>query len=248
MLLGAIFFYNVVGDQFAKALAYISNCGCTTNPLPVGPYIQYLTAMLTNNPALVFILAFAFFIWGIILLPAFYLITTRPMFAWSFDRLTPTFLADVSDRFHVPLKSIILVAVLASLMAALSQYTTYVGYAFNLTLATVSSFVFAGVAAVVFPYVKRARGIYELAPSIVRKKIAGIPLVTIFGALEAIIFGYLTYLDGTSPALSGPINPASLGIIIIMYLAAVVIYFGAKTYHKRHGLDIGLAYKELPPE
>jgi amino acid transporter len=248
MLLGAIFFYNVVGDQFAKALAYISNCGCTTNPLPVGPYIQYLTAMLTDNPALVFILAFAFFIWGIILLPAFYLITTRPMFAWSFDRLVPTFLADVSDRFHVPLKSIILVAVLASLMAALSEYTTYVGYAFNLTLATVSSFVFAGVAAVFFPYVKRARGIYELAPSIVRKKIAGIPLVTIFGALEAIIFGYLTYIDGTSPALSGPINPASLGIIVIMYLAAVVIYFGAKAYHKRHGLDIGLVYKELPPE
>lgn len=247
-LLSAILFYNVVGDDFAKALGYISNCGCTTNPLPVGPYIQYLTSMLTNNPVIIFFLGFSFFIWSIILLPAFYLITTRSMFAWSFDRLVPTFLADINDRFHVPLKAIILVATLSSIMGALSLYTTYVGFAFNLTLATVSSFVFAGVAAAVFPYVKRVRSIYEQAPGIVRTKVLGVPFVTIIGVLEAVIFSYLTYLDGTSPALSGPINVSSLGLIAFMYLAAFAIYFGAKWYHKRHGLDISLAFIQLPPE
>jgi basic amino acid/polyamine antiporter, APA family len=247
-LIAAVLFYNVVGDNFAKALGYISNCACTTNPLPVGPYIQYLTSILTNNPAIIFYLGFSFFIWSIILLPAFYLITTRSMFAWSFDRIVPSFLADINDRFHVPLKAILLVGVLSTLMAALSLYTTYVGFAFNLTLATVSCFVFAGVAAAVFPYVKKARKIYEQAPQIVRRKIAGVPLVTIFGVAEAIIFSYLTYLDATSPALSGPINPYSLGLIGIMYLAAIVIYLGARAYRKTHGLNIDLAFKELPPE
>jgi APA family basic amino acid/polyamine antiporter len=247
-LVAAILFYNVVGDNFAKALGYISNCGCTTNPLPVGPYIQYLTSILTNNPAIIFYLGFSFFIWSIILLPAFYLITTRSMFAWSFDRIVPSFLADVNERFHVPLKAILLVALLSTLMAALSLYTTYVGFAFNLTLATVSCFIFAGVAAAVFPFVKKARAIYEQAPAIVRKKIGAVPIVTVFGVAEAIIFAYLTYLDATSPALSGPINPYSLGIILAMYVAAVVIYFGAKVYRKTHGINIDMAFKELPPD
>jgi APA family basic amino acid/polyamine antiporter len=247
-LVTTILFYNVVGDEFTKAIGYISNCGCTTYPLPVGPYIQYLTSMLTDNPALVFFLGFSFLVWSVILLPAFYIITTRSMFAWSFDRLLPSFLADVNDTFHAPMKAILVVAVLASVAAALSLYTTYVGYAFNLTLAVVSSFVFAGVAAAVFPYSKRARHIYEQAPPIVRKKIGGVPMITIIGAAEAIIFGYLTFLDGTSPALSGPINPASLGLIAVMYIIPFVIYFGAKAYHKSRGLNLDLAFKEVPPE
>jgi basic amino acid/polyamine antiporter, APA family len=247
-LVTSVLFYGVVGDSFAKAMGYISNCGCTTNPLPVGPYIQYLTSMLTNNPAVIFFLGFSFFIWSIILLPAFYLITTRSIFAWSFDRIVPSFLADVNERFHVPLKSILLVGALSSVMGALSLYTSYVGFAFNLTLATVSCFVFAGVAAAAFPYVKRARSIYDQAPAVVRRKVAGVPIVTIFGAAEAIIFSYLTYLDATSPALSGPINPSSLGLILAMYAAAILIYFGAKAYRKGQGLDLDAVFKELPPE
>jgi amino acid transporter len=247
-LITTILFYSVVGDQFAKAIGYVSNCGCTTYTLPVGPYIQYLTSMMTGNAGLVFFLGFSFFVWSIILLPAFYIITTRSMFAWSFDRLVPSFIADVSDRFHAPMKSILIVAILASIMCALSLYTTYVGYAFNLTLAVVSSFVFAGVAAAVFPYSKRARRIYEQAPDIVRKKIAGIPLITIIGSLEAIIFAYLSYIDYTSPALSGPINPASVGLIVVMYLVPFGIYYTAKLFNKRRGIDLDMAFTEVPPE
>lgn len=170
------------------------------------------------------------------------------MFAWSFDRLVPSFMADVNDTYHVPMNAILLVGVLSSLMAGLSLYTTYVGYAFNLTLACVTSFVFAGVAAAVFPYVKKARQLYDQAPPIVRKKLGGVPLITIIGAAEAIIFGFLAYLDGTSPALSGPINPASLGLIGVMYVVPILIYFGARAYHKTKGLDIDLAFKQIPPE
>jgi amino acid transporter len=251
-LVSAVLFYNVVGLDFAKAWAYISNCGCTTNPLPVGPYIQYLTGILVaNNPVVIFLLGFTFFVWSIILLPAFYIITTRSLFAWSFDRLLPSWIADVDDRFHVPLKAILLVAVLASLMAALSLYTTLVGYAFNLTLATVLSFSFAGMAAAYFPYSKRARHIYDspTTPAVIKKKIAGVPLVTIVGVLEVILFLYMAYIDASSAALSGPINPASIGIIVMVFVSAVLIYYGAKIYHKRvNGIDIGMAFQELPPE
>jgi len=244
----AVLFFNVIGDDFAKAFAYIGNCGCTTNPLPVGPYIQYLSSILANNPAVIFFLGFSFFVWSLILLPAFYVITTRSIFAWSFDRLIPTFMADINDRFHAPLKAILLVAIISSASAALALYTTVVGFAFNITLAAVSSFIFAGVAAAVFPFVKKARPIYDQAPAIVKLKIGGLPVITILGVLEAGIFAYVTYLSALSPALSGPVNPLSVGLIGIIYVAGVVIYLVSKGYHKRLGIDIDMTFRELPPE
>jgi amino acid transporter len=245
----AVLFYNVVGEEFAKAIAYLGNCGCTTYSLPVGPYIQYLVSIIaTGNAAVIFFLGFSFFVWSLILLPAFYVITTRSIFAWSFDRLIPTFMADINDRYHAPMKAILLVAIISSASAALALYTTIVGFAFNITLAAVSSFIFVGVAAAVFPYSKKARPIYEQSPPIVRKRIAGVPIVTVLGAVEAAIFAYVTYIAATSPALSGPINGVSVGLIVVMYIAGVLIYFASKSYHKRLGIDINLAFGELPPE
>jgi sterol desaturase/sphingolipid hydroxylase (fatty acid hydroxylase superfamily) len=136
-------------------------------------------------------------------------------------------------------------------MAWVALYTTLVGYVFNLTLADVLSFSFAGMAAAYFPYSKRARHIYDgpMTPAVIKKKIAGVPLVTIVGVLEVILFWYMAYVDLSSPALSGPINPVSLGLIAMMFVSAVLIYYGARIYHKRHdGIDIDMAFQELPPE
>jgi amino acid transporter len=244
----AALFYNVVGEEFSKAISYVGNCGCTNNPLPVGPYIQYLTSIMASNPAVIFFLGFSFFMWSLILLPAFYVITTRSIFAWSFDRLIPTFMADINERYHAPVKAIVLVAVIASISAALALYTTVVGVAFNITLAAVSSFIFVGVAAAVFPYSKKARPIFDQSPAIVKKRIAGVPIITILGVLEAAIFAYVTYLAATSPALSGPINGLSVGLIAVMYIVGIVIYYASRGYHRRQGLDINLVFKEVPPE
>jgi hypothetical protein len=63
-----------------------------------------------------------------------------------------------------------------------------------------------------------------------------------------VIFAYVTYIAATSPALSGPINAMSVGVIGVMYVVGIVIYFASKGYHKRLGLDIDLAFKEVPPE
>jgi len=246
--LTAVLFYNVVGDEFAKAIAYVGNCGCTTYPLPVGAYLQYLTGILSNNPILIFLIGFTFFMWSIILLPAFYVIGTRPIFAWSFDRLVPVFLADINDRFHVPMKAILLMGVLSSIFAALALYTTIVGFAFNITLAVCAGYIFVGVAAAVFPYSKKARPIWNQAPPVVRKRVLGIPIITVLGVLETISFVCMTYLSGTSPALSGPISPLSVGVVIIVFILAILIYYGSKAYHRRHGLDIDMAFRELPPE
>jgi amino acid transporter len=247
-VLGAVLFYNTVGDTFAKAFSFVAFSGSVTNPLPAAPYIQYLTSMVTQNSAIIFFLGFSYVVWIIIIMPAYYVIISRSMFAWSFDRLLPSLFANISDRLHAPINALCITALIGTFAAYLTVYTTILGFVFNITLAVVSSFVFVGIAAAVFPYSKKARKIYESAPAIVRTNIGGLPLITVLGVIIAAVFAWMTYLGLISPALSGPVNPASVTLWIGVYVTAIVLYFVAKAYHKRHGLDIDLAFQEIPPE
>ena len=60
--------------------------------------------------------------------PATWLIITRDMFAWSFDRLLPAKFSEVNERFHTPVWSIfanfIVAEILVLLFTYLPQYTS----------------------------------------------------------------------------------------------------------------------------
>jgi hypothetical protein len=36
--------------------------------------------------------------------------------------------------------------------------------------------------------------------------------------------------------------------VAVTFILGMVIYLGSKMYHSRRGIDITLAYKEIPPE
>jgi hypothetical protein len=94
----------------------------------------------------------------------------------------------------------------------------------------------------------RRKEIYEASPDIVKKKIAGIPVVSINGVLLAIImfaavvYGYLT------PAFSGPTFPAAIGVTAGTFIAGLVIFYVVKAYRKSQGWISDLTFKEIPPE
>jgi hypothetical protein len=55
--------------------------------------------------------------------------------------------------------------------------------------------------------------------------------------------GYIAYTNPliTSPTVSGLV--IAIGIVI----GCFIVYGASLAYHKAHGLDIGMAFKELPP-
>jgi len=59
---------------------------------------------------------------------------------------------------------------------------------------------------------------------------------------------FSVYFDLATPAYSGPVAPLYIGLTLVPYVVAVVIYLGAKYYSRSKGLDLGLAFKEIPPE
>ncbi len=173
---------------------------------------------------------------------------TRVMVGMSLDRTLPAWFSKVSPRFRTPVN------------AHLIYFLLGVGGDHRLQLhhQVVHDHARRDVrvrlrlrdqrlAAALLPY--RAKALYEAAPGS-QYKLAGIPLVTIFGIIGFIFGGaavvaFLTKpgygLTGTSPGLT-------YAIVGGILLAAVVYYWITRFYQRGKGIDISYAFLEVPPE
>ena len=168
----------------------------------------------------------------------------------SFDRILPSFLADVSDRFHTPIKTLVLGAfvmlvwVIAIFLPQVASYTVYFGVAQGLLL--VITFIVIGLGAMVFPYLRKE--LYETAcPKILRRKLLGLPVISLLGLVVFIYNLQDAYFLMSFPQYYG-ISPQFLGTLVGAGIFAVVVYVVAKAYRKREGIDISFLFKQLPPE
>jgi len=107
------------------------------------------------------------------------------------------------------------------------------------------------IAATILPW--RKKHLYENSP-IARYKVAGIPLITVSGAITTLFLGYNLYkwlwppFNSSSGNLYAINVPDSLWFMGSMYLLALVIYVVAKVYRKRQGIDLNSIYREIPVE
>jgi uncharacterized membrane protein (DUF485 family) len=96
----------------------------------------------------------------------------------------------------------------------------------------------------VFPFTKK--DLLEQAPDFMRKKIANIPIVSILGVLCSISFAYMGYVAWSNPLITVQ-TTSGIEIAVGIIVACFVLYFVSLALHKRSGLDINMAFKELPP-
>jgi hypothetical protein len=73
----------------------------------------------------------------------------------------------------------------------------------------------------------------------------GILLVS--GILMAVIFVYISYLFLANGTVWGG-NAIAYGYVVGSFILGAAIYLASKNYHAARGIDISLAYNEIPPE
>ncbi len=226
-------------------------------PLNVWPYPGLLAMFLTTNPILQFVVILAMSMWFFGWAGTIFLSSTRVIFAASFDRLLPEFMASIEPRTRTPIWALAFMVVPGLIVSALYVWNVF-GFS-SLTLAStlVIAVTYLGstIAAILLPYIKK--DLYEASP-IAKYKIAGIPLITAAGVVFLAFLVFLLYEWLLDPnALYGigySINPAGLknltSLIFMgaMYLLAVIIYIAAKFYRKSQGVDLDKVYKEIPVE
>jgi basic amino acid/polyamine antiporter, APA family len=82
----------------------------------------------------------------------------------------------------------------------------------------------------------------------VRRRIAGIPMITLLGVGNLILFTLILIASFKTPAFSGPTGNRAIAFVVGIYVAGAIWYFVASTIQKRRGIDLNLLYKEIPPE
>src|SRR5439155_24141452 len=110
------------------------------------------------------------------------------------------------------------------------------------------------IAATVLPWWKR--DLYQKSP-IVRYSVAGLPLISIAGAITTIFLGWILYewlfegvTDATPAGLYGigAGNSGSVIFLAILYGIAALVYVVARFYRRSQGIDLDAIHSEIPSE
>jgi len=238
-------YYRTVGTDFNDAAAYLEYTVGET-PLPVTGVLNFFAGVLTTNTFLNVIVGLSFFLWHYLLLFVMFTIIVRNFFAWSFDQIMPTKLTTLTKGTAVPWVAIIVASVAIEVLLALFTFTELFSYVYNYIVIFSIAFWFTSFAAILLPY--RRKDLFEAAPPSVRRKIGGVPLITIAGVINLILFSLILYASFTLPAFSGPTGWQATLFVIAIYVTGIIIYALVATVRKRKGVDFGLLYGEIPPE
>ena len=235
------------GYTFQGAIAFnaLNGVGATTSTLP---WFAVLAGILGHNVFLSVVILATFAAWIWFWIPAEMAYTTRSMIAWSFDRVAPDKLGFVSETLHTPVVAIGVSTAGAVVFMWLIAFKAVAFLTFIEVLLVVWGTVM--IAAVIFPL--RRKQLYESSPA-KNFKLFGMPIMPVAGAISALFMAVMFYLLWNDAIAAGPlIKPSKMPVEFWITVGAVVIgaawYVWIKAYRRRRGINIRLAFQQIPIE
>ena len=193
---------HVFSSEFLQAIQGLS----TTDeyPLSAPPFFYLFVSMLTSNTIVLTLIAIGFVLAIICNIPPMFLIATRNILAWGFDRIIPMRLAAVDARSASPVNATILTGVI---MAGCMAYFIYVpakwtSFIFTAGIGSLITFFIVAICGVIFPW--RRPDIYGSSPY--NRSIAGIPLISLVSVVSAAFDALLIYYLWTNSALGSELH------------------------------------------
>jgi amino acid transporter len=247
VLLGVFIFLHRVGhDFFASALAGNYSQGGGT--VGTAGY-AYFSALVASNTAAVIFLALLFLGWWLPLLNVNLAMTQRAVFTWSFDGLLPKRFGEVNERYHTPV-----IAIATSIVTggACAAWVAWGGANFFKIFAIMQFFAYIpiavmGISAMVFKW--RRPDLYEGSPA--QWRAGGVEVLPIAGAL-ALVWAcfaiFLVFYFHVNLGLVGGYYTATYIAPFAVWAVAGVWWYVARAVRLRQGVDLGLAYRVIPPD
>ncbi len=236
-VVGAGLTANILGFKFIQASFFLGSAF----PLPAPPWMPLFLTALNSNGIVVTLIQAAWVLSIFWNTAAFLLVATRYVFAFSFDRVLPTWLADVNQRFHFPLKASVLNFGVAAIFLFLASYTPWLGLYLNSVTIWTILWIVVSIVAIVMPFRKR-----ELVSSLPGARWS-FPLLSIIGVISLPLMVAAFYWSVTTPAI-GPSTASADSILAIIFITGIIVYFVSRAYHKSRGVDFNAIYAEIPPE
>jgi amino acid transporter len=242
-----IAFTQAVGVDWIGSVGYLSINNPTLLNLPgtLSPSYNFIVSLLTGNVLVPLFIGIGFVFWALLGTPLSELQATRYMLAWAVDRMVPAPLGDVSDRFHSPVKAIVFCTITGTL-ALIALVNIPQASLLGALLAQIAAFILVSIAGIVFPF--RLRHVWESAGG---HRIFGVPSVTLAGIGGVIVLGSLMLMfifNSTINSTFGVTARLSLSFIIGVIVVGIIWYIAAYFLNRNQGVDVSLAYREIPPE
>jgi APA family basic amino acid/polyamine antiporter len=168
----------------------------------------------------------------------------RAMIAWAFDRIAPGPLGQVSDRTHSPVVAISAATGLTIVFLGLFVFTSYFITLIIFIELALLAWMFVLAAGIVFPY--RRREMYERSP-IANRKLFGLPIMSVAcaaGFVAALFYFFVLFFD----SFAAGHDPQRLTIMAVTFIGGLVLFWVARQVRKSRGVNIDLAFREIPIE
>jgi APA family basic amino acid/polyamine antiporter len=236
--------YNAYGN-FILQYSYVQNLyaagkltaaeAAQVTPYMFTPSMPVFSASLTTVPILQILAAWWF--WPITLVLGSYMVCARSMFGMSFDRMFPAVFGDVNDRTHTPVKATLFTILVSIIFAGISfTYWGYLVTAANTVFWTALFYLIYSAAAIMLPY-KRP----DIWDKGIIKKVGGIPLVTILGALSAMGMLWLLALSTIGISLT------AWNVSEVWMILGILIFVYYTRKNSKRGISVASIFGEVPP-
>jgi amino acid transporter len=243
-LLAFAFLTGSIGVMYATAGQAFTNAAYSTPALVYGQPVAFnfwtLAMGVSNNSVVATIIGLGWILANLGILAYGIIVISRYLLAQSFDRFLPSKLSTVSSRFGSPILAHLVDLVMTIVLVGLAAYyytTPGLGAGtnplFGAILAAMIYFMVVGLSAAVHA-IKKETG-------------AAKALLSVAGILNIIVFGFLSYEFLANQSVWA-LNSITFTFIIGSLVAGILIFSGSYWYNKKRGIDITLAYKELPPD
>lgn len=235
---------KVFGFEFLGTAVFnllMGEGGLTT---PTDPSITLLTGILTKSPVITVLASLGFALWMWLWIPAMHTFGVRAIVAWAFDRVAPAPLAKISETYHTPVVAITVTAIVNIVFMALFVFSPFFSKIVILIEAAVLAWSVILGAGIFFPYLRPQ--IYEKSP-ISNRKIFGLPMMTVacfLGFVASQFYFWLLFLDANAAGH----DPTQVMIVAGVFVLGLVFYYVMKMIRQSQGVDVTLAFKEIPIE
>ncbi len=244
--IASLLVYKYFGFKFFGSLVYLGLGGGTSHySLSFAPYLPQLVKFLPGGQVLQVIVVACFLLAIFWWTPTGFLLGTRNLFAWSFDRLAPTRVTDVSDRFHTPVIATVIVGLVVELLNYLNIYQGLGAFLLNVIVIMGLAFIVVSIAAGSVPY--RRPTMHDEAPGWAKFKLAGVPTITVLAAVSALSWAFVIY-EALNTGFGGTLGWAPMVKVFVAPIIAAVWYIGVSAYRKSQGISLANTFREIPPE
>ena len=225
--------------------AHLFGADLSATGFAFAPIYTELAAIASGNLIVGAVMTFGMLLLFVLFVPQTMILLSRNLFAWSFDRLLPDRIAEVNPRTHSPVNAMVVITIVSLVSVAIVGFNQSLTFIVGL-LGLTWTYIAVAVAGIFFP--SRQRDVFEASPY--NGRIGGIPVLSVVSALSLVgmaILAWILLVDQNS-GTSWSLNQDRVLLGVAVWVVGLVAYYVIRALQKSRGVDVDLAYREIPPE